>query len=133
MRTGRWLRRLRRCLQTLEIRNYDVEIVRGLSETKASCPLPVSVLSIVPDFLVVILFTQLQDPRQIQIYNGSFAGTPAFLGYFPGVFLTLSICTSDRPISVPGSINRLTVSIFPPSRSTAFSDCLISSSESPLL
>ena len=40
----------------------------------------------------------------MQIYKGSFAGTPAFLGYFPGVFFILSIFTNVLPMSVSGSI-----------------------------
>ena len=71
--------------------------------------------------------------KQTRIHNGSLDGTPAFLGYFRGVFLTFSIITSALPISDPGSTNLSTFSIFPPNISSAFSDCCISSSESALL
>ena len=36
-------------------------------------------------------------------FKGSFDGKPAFLGYFPAVFLTFLIFTSDLPMSVPGN------------------------------
>ena len=38
-------------------------------------------------------------------FKGSFDGKPAFLGYFPAVFLTFLIFTSDLPMSVPGNWN----------------------------
>ena len=66
-------------------------------------------------------------------FKGSFDGKPAFLGYFPAVFLTFLIFTSDLPMSVPGNWNLSTSVIFPPSTFTANSASLISSSESPLL
>ena len=91
-----WLRRLRRGLQKLEIRDYALKSAGGLSEAKTSCPLLISVLSIVPDFVVFAAmelgaeatpahalntssihyfgvfgpFTHSQAPRQIQIYIG---------------------------------------------------------------
>ena len=80
-------------LVKLKIRNYALKLAGGLSETKASCPLPISALSIVPDFIVslaswsgaeatrthalntssiycfgvFVRFTQSRAPRQSQI------------------------------------------------------------------
>ena len=88
------LRRLRRGLPKLEIRDYALKSAGELSEAKTSCPLLISVLSIVPDFVVFaatelgaeatrthalntssiycfgvfVRFIQLQAPRQIQIF-----------------------------------------------------------------
>ena len=39
-------------MQKLEIRDYALKSAGGLSEAKTSCPLLISALSIVPDFLV---------------------------------------------------------------------------------
>ena len=88
------LRRLRRGLPKLEIRDYALKSAGELSEAKTSCSLLISVLSIVPDFVVFaatelgaeatrthalntsltycfgvfVRFTHSQVPRQIQIY-----------------------------------------------------------------
>ena len=43
-------------------------------------------------------------------HNGSFAGVPAFLGYFFGVGLSFLICTNTRSKSVSGSKREITAS-----------------------
>src|SRR5699024_6212331 len=65
--------------------------------------------------------------------SGSFAGSPAFLGYFFGVFFIFSTFTIALPISVPGRLNLSTLFISPPRIFTAFSEFFISLSESALL
>src|SRR5574344_589940 len=66
-------------------------------------------------------------------YNGFFAGTPAFLGYFLSVSSSFLINTKTLDTSVPGNTNSSTLLIFPPSIFIAFFELLISSSDSPAL
>lgn len=64
-------------------------------------------------------------------FNGSFDGSPAFLGYFLAVCLSFSIITNDLPISVPGSWNFTVSLIQPPNNAAAFLESSFSFSTSP--
>ena len=75
------LRRLRRGLQKLEIRDYALKSAGGLSEAKASCPLLISVLSIVPDFLVFAATELGAEATRTHALKGFRKGASLFSGF----------------------------------------------------
>ena len=90
------------------------------------------ILFFICQFIFILLSTLIIAHFFLYVYpNGSFEGSPAFLGYFFGVGFSFFTKTNDRSMSVPGSVIFSTLSILPPSRDTALFAPSASASISP--
>ena len=57
--------------EKLKIRDYALKLAGGLFETKSSCPLTISVLSIIPDLIVLLASWSGAEATRIHALNTS--------------------------------------------------------------
>ena len=91
-------------LSKIKIRDYALKLAGGLSETKASCPLPISALSIVPDFIVLLASWSGAEATPTHALN-TYSTHPASV--FSSDLLNLRLPGKSRFISSYSTFTRL--------------------------